>query len=185
VNTIRVNIRDVNAHRVAAAIVATAALILTGCSQEETGLDDPYVEVLVDGMVDTAEGELRFTRAQAECVAPRWVATVGVDRLVAEAMSPAEFAADALPTLGLTPADGNQLYNAFSACGVDFADLFVQSLAETNGLSSAAERCVRASLDDAVLRPIMVTLFVEGEAAYEHAGAPDGPVGHELAGCGR
>ncbi len=175
-----------NAHRIGAAgIVGTAAFILTSCSQQAAGIDDRYVEVLVDGMVDTAEGELNFTRPQAECIAPRWVATIGVERLAAEGVSPAEFAADVVPTLGLTPADGNQLYDAFAACGVDFADLFVRSLADTNGLSSRAERCVRASLDDAVLRPMMVTLFVEGDAAYEHAGASDGQLGDELAGCGR
>jgi hypothetical protein len=170
---------------VIAEVVGAAALILTGCSPEKPGIEDPYVEVLVDGMVDSHEGELRFTREQAECVAPRWVATIGVDRLVAVGMSRAEFAADALPRLDLTAADGNQLYDAFAACGVDFAGLFVRSLADTNDLSATVEQCVRASLDDAVLRPIMVTLFVQGDAAYERAGAPAGQLWDQLAGCGR
>ena len=51
---------------------------------------------------------------------PAWVETIGTDRLAEAGIEPEDFSSEEdveLSTIGLSEDDGNEMYDAFDACG--------------------------------------------------------------------
>jgi hypothetical protein len=158
-------------------IAGAAAFAMTGCGDDD---DDgsgevseeaqPYVDAMIESFESADADELRLDRAQAECVAPRWVEIMQVERLQEAGIEPEDIAGDADPdlsTLGLSEADGNALYDTFGECDVDVQALFIESFAADDELSEEVKDCLAGAFDDDLLRRIMATTFVEGEDALD------------------
>ena len=127
-----------------------------------------YVDAMIDSFDNADPGELQIDRDQAQCLAPKWVETMGPDRLAEAGIQPEDFAAEGdvdLSTVGMTKDDGNELYDAMGECDIDVKTLFVESFASDQDLSAEDRECFANALDDDLLRRIMVTTLVEGEEA--------------------
>ncbi len=162
-------------------VVGAAALVFAaGCGDDDdAGGDDvevsdeaqPYVDAMVEGMVSTDDDEdLQLDQEQAECLAPRWVETIGVDRLQDAGLEPDDFATDGDPdlsSLGLSEDEGGELYDAFGDCDIDLKAEFIRSLTADQELSEEDAACLSDAFSDDFLRRIMVTSLVAGDDALD------------------
>ena len=105
---------------------------------------------------------LSTTPEQAECMAPKWLDTIGLDRLKDRGVDPSEIGDDvnddgsALSDLGLTDDEGTALYDAFGECDVDIRQQFVEFA--TDGQSPEVVECVDAALTPELLRRVMIVV---------------------------
>jgi hypothetical protein len=127
-----------------------------------------YVDAMIESFDNADPDELQINREQAQCLAPRWVETIGTDRLAAAGIEPQDFGKEGnvdLTTVGLTEDDGNAMYDAFGGCDIDVKALFVESFSADRDVSEEDQVCLADAMSDDLLRRIMVTTFVEGEEA--------------------
>jgi hypothetical protein len=159
-------------------MVAALAGSIVGCGDDDAGRDDvevsddaqPYVDAMIESFDNSDPDELQIDREQAQCLAPRWVETIGPDRLAEAGIEPEDFSSDEdvdLSTTDLSEDDGNEMYDAFEACRIDVKNLFVQSMATDEELTAEDAECLEGAVDDDLLRRILVTTFVEGEDALD------------------
>ena len=112
---------------------------------------------------------------EIECVAPKWVAALGVDAFVAAGITPADIAsgeADLADLIGDADTAG-RIVDAVPECGLPLEDLVVQGLGTAIAGDPAKEACVRAELDD--------DGAIRGALAASIAGT-DGPAVEDLVG---
>jgi hypothetical protein len=127
--------------------------------------EDDYLAA-IERSLSTGDG-LRTTAEQAECMAPKWLDTIGLDRLREHDLAPSEIGDDvdddgsALSDLGLSQEEGTALYDAFGDCDVDIGQQFVEFA--TEGQSPAVVSCVGDALTPDLLRRLMVSSIVEGQ----------------------
>jgi hypothetical protein len=141
----------------------------TGSTGSATSPDaQAYVDAMIDSFDNADPAELQIDREQAQCLAPRWVEILRPERLAEEGIEPEDFAAEGdvdLSVVGLSEAEGNELYDALGACDIDVRNLFIQSLTAGEDLSEDEVQCVDDAIDDDLLRRIMVTVLVKGDDA--------------------
>jgi hypothetical protein len=167
--------------RLALLVGAAAILLAAGCGDDDDDGDagdvevsdeaQPYVDAMAEGMVSSDdEGDLQLDQEQADCLAPRWVETIGVERLQGAGLEPDDFADDGDPdlsSLGLSEEEGGELYDAFGACDIDLKAEFIRSFTADQDLSDEDAECLGDAFSDDFLRRIMVTSLVEGDDALE------------------
>ena len=108
---------------------------------------------------------LSTTPEQAECMAPKWLDTIGVDRLKDRGVAPSEIGDDvnddgsALSDLGLTDDEGTALYDAFGECDVDIRAQFVEFA--TDGQPPEIVECIDDALTPDLLRRVMIASIVQ------------------------
>lgn len=145
----------------------------TGGTSESVGdaSEDDYVSAVAATLTKSGEDDLQLTQEQADCVAPKWIDTIGVDRLKDKGISPDEIGDDAddgdLSQLGLSEDEGGELYDAFAACDVDIRQEFVDSLSSDEDLSEEAVACLDDAIDSDLLRRLMVTTITQGDEALD------------------
>ncbi len=130
--------------------------------------EDDYVTAMIASFDSQDSAELAIDREQAECVAPKWIDILGVDRLQENGITPDDIDSEndmELTDLGLSQDEGNAMYDTFGACDVDVAELFIKGLSTDTPLSNEQSECLSAAFDDDLLRTIMVTTLVEGDEA--------------------
>src|SRR5262249_2836443 len=123
-------------------------------------------DAMIESFDNSDPEQLQINREQAQCLAPKWVDTIGADRLNAAGIEPQDFSEEGnvdLTKVGLSEDDGNAMYDAMGDCDIDIRNLFVQSLAAGRSLSDDTVQCIDDALDDNLLRRIMVTVLVEGD----------------------
>lgn len=145
------------------ALVPVAALVLTACGGAS---EEEYADAMSSGLASAESQPL--TEAKADCVSDDFVGRLGLDR-VEEIGDPAdlEVAARSLSFtgLGLTEAEGNELFDDFVGCGADMEGRVMAEL-ETQGLALPEEmlECVEGALSEGELRSYFVPLMRTGEA---------------------
>ena len=118
----------------------------------------------IERSLSTGDG-LSTTPEQAECMAPKWLDTIGVDRLKDRGVDPSEIGDDvnddgsALSDLGLTDDEGTALYDAFGECDVDIRQQFVEFA--TEGQRPEVVECVADALTPDLLRRVMIASIVQ------------------------
>ena len=160
--------------------LAAGALGLTGLvacgDDDDSGGDDvsadeqPYVDAVIDNFRTADEDELRLTDEQAECVGPKWIDTIGVERMEEAGLEPSDISSDSesdIAELGLSEEEGGELYDAFGACDVDLEALFVDSLAADQDLTDEDRECLADNFDDDFLRRIIIVSLTQGDDALE------------------
>jgi hypothetical protein len=168
--------------RLALLFGAAAIVLAGGCGDDDdAGGGDvevsdeaqPYVDAMIAGMVssdDDEDDDLQLEQDQAECLAPRWVETIGVDRLQDAGLEPDDFATDSDPDLSaldLSDEEGGELYDAFGTCDIDLKAEFIRSLTTEQNLSEEDADCLSDAFSDDFLRRIMVISLVEGDDALD------------------
>jgi hypothetical protein len=164
-----------------AALLGAAVLVLGACSGDDDAASEgtvttgsapaeaePYIDSLVAGFTTGEDEDLQLTQEQAECVAPRWVNTIGMERITEAGIAPEDIGADGnseLSELGLSEAEGNELFDAFGACDVDLQQAFVDGIAASGDLPEDVSACLDEHFDADTLRRIMVITITKGEDA--------------------
>jgi hypothetical protein len=161
------------------AVLAVGLVALAGCGDDDDAGGDggdvsaeeqPYVDAMVTSFQQGDEDELTLTAEQSECVAPRWVDTIGVERFEDAGIEPADISDDGddeLSDLGLDEEQGGELYDAFGACDVDVKGLFIESLAGEQDLAEEDRDCLAENFDDDLLRRVMVVSLTGGDDALQ------------------
>lgn len=131
----------------------------------------PYVEAMAESMLEDEESEFPLTDDQAECFASRTVKVLRVDRLRAAGITPESLGDDEevleFPDLELTMDEGNEIYDAFGACGVDLREAMLADMASDDEMGPGAAACIEGVFTEENLRLFFVTLMVKGEDAME------------------
>ncbi|CAN5560955.1 hypothetical protein BH10ACT1_BH10ACT1_04840 [soil metagenome] len=140
--------------RVAAAGASTTTT--APASTGPVGDEASYTSSLATGLASGGDGgELQVTDGEAACVAPKWVATIGVDALVAKGVA-ADAMADpnfSFPDLDLSEEQAGPMVDAFTGCGVDIFVQFRKVL--TTGLTATQATCVDGEISDADVRAFL------------------------------
>jgi hypothetical protein len=163
-----------------AATTATVETSTTGSTATTTGAtsgsvgdasEEDYVAAVAATFTQGGEDDLQLTDEQADCVAPKWIDTIGVDRLKDKGISPDDIGDDAddadISDLGLSEDEGGELYDAFAACDVDIRQQFVDSLAADEDVSEEAAACLDNAIDSDLLRRLIVTTLTQGDEALD------------------
>jgi hypothetical protein len=135
------------------------------------GTEEEYVAAVTRTMTNNDPDELQLTTEQADCLAPKWIDTIGVDRLKEQGVAPDDIGDDPgdsdLSDLGLTDEEGGELYDAFAACDVDIREEFIATLSAESEMSEEAASCIGDAFDEGLLRRIMVASITKGDAGLE------------------
>jgi hypothetical protein len=130
----------------------------------------PYVDALKKDMTTReAEDDLVLTSQQADCVAPKWINTIGVAKLKEKGLTPEDIGSDSdsdFSDLELTEAQGNALVDAFDQCKVDLKGVFLKSM--NPSMSAEDEKCLNDNFDATLLKQIMVTSLTKGDDALSN-----------------
>jgi hypothetical protein len=136
---------------------STSSTSTTGGSGEPSGDADAYAASLAKGLtqVESSGAELRVSAEEADCVAPRWIEVIGLDRLGDRGVAPADLEDPDFdfPGLGLSDDDGLGMVDAFTDCGVDLYQQFTDVLAE--GLDATQKACLERELTDDLARTFL------------------------------
>lgn len=150
----------------ASATDATSATSTAGTSLSATDTTEDDYLAAIERSLSTGDG-LKTTSDQAECMAPKWLDTIGIDRLKEHDVAPSEIGDDvnddgsALSDLGLSQEEGTALFDAFGDCDVDIRQKFVDLA--TEGQRPAVASCVADALTPDLLRRLMIASIVEGQ----------------------
>lgn len=132
-----------------------------------------YVDALAAALASGASGGLPLDAEEARCLAPRWVDTLGEDRLVAGGVTPEELAsgygADTSQALDdiLDEAAAKAMVAAFAACQVDVEKVFIDALTAGRDLTAEQRACLAEAFPDGMVEKALVLGLSEGEAAVE------------------
>lgn len=138
-------------------------------SKGSSGGAAAYVEAVATSM--RADGEMPLDDDQVKCFSARYVDIVGVDRFESAGLTPEMIAADndgSFEELGLSEAEGNELYDAFGGCGIDLRGLMLSSVAEEDEeMAPEVIACMEQVFDEDTFRAFMVTSMIHGDDAME------------------
>jgi hypothetical protein len=164
--------------RLALVLGAAAVVLAAGCGGDDDDDDagggggdvevsddaQPYVDAMIESFDNSDPDELQIDREQAQCLAPRWVETIGPERLADAGIEPEDFAAEGeveLSEIGLSEDDGNALYDAFAECDIDVRTLLVESIAADEELSDEDAACLGDAFSDDLVRRLMIRGLLE------------------------
>jgi hypothetical protein len=172
-------------------VASSGTSVTTAGSATTTGdveaSEQEYVDALVKSFQSSDGSELHLTSDQAECVAPKWIRTIGVDRLHDKGVEPSDIGDDSSDTdlsdLGLSEAEGNAMYDAFGDCKVDVRALFVTSLSAGEEMSDDTKQCVDDAVTEDLLRELLVTSITKGDAGLSDKSGIGKQFNEALAAC--
>ena len=147
---------------------ATSGSTAGGVSAADATEED-YLAALQRSLTTGAATQLSITPDEADCVAPKWLDTIGVDRIKENDISPDMIGDDidddgsALSDLGLSTDEGEALYDSFGDCDVDVREQFLTLM--TTSLNEEATACVEDAIDEDLLKELMVTSLTQGDEA--------------------
>ena len=178
-------------------LVASLTLVTVGCGDSGGGggnaaVNDenrPYVDAMKKSLKASNEEDgsdgFQMSEEQMDCVAPRFVNIIGVDRMKENGVTPADIEADEtmdFSKLKMTEKDGNALYDTFGDCDINLTELMTASMAADEDMTPAMKACIEGVFTDENLRKMMVSSMVKGEDAAEED--PElAPVMAQMMGC--
>lgn len=176
-------------------VVAALTLVTAGCSDSDGGgggnaavteENKPYVEAMATSMRSSNDDseDVVFTDEEIDCIAPRFVNIIGVDRMKENNVEPADIAADDsidFSNLDLSDDEGNTLYDTFGECDIDLREKMLTGMAADEDATPEMKACMEGVFTDENLRKFMVSSMVAGEDAEDD---PEiAPLMGQLMGC--
>lgn len=138
--------------------------------------EQPYVAVLIALSVDPDNNDFPLDQAQAECIIPRWVAAIGVDRFEAGGVAPTELvlgrdgADDYLDTIDkIGDADSAKgMVEALAPCGLDLVTYVAGVIAGDEGATAEQQACFTKNLPlEAVEASLMAAIDGDDSTSSE------------------
>lgn len=174
-------------------LLAVAGLLVTGCgddggdgaSEEVSAEAEPFVEAMKESMRGAEDDELQLSDEQVDCLAPRVINAIGMDRIEASGVTPEELGSDSdidFSDMDITEDVGNAIYDSFGDCDVNLRDVMLESFAAGGEMPAEATACIEDVLTDDNLRTLMVSMMVNGEDAMASDPALEGFMG-DLTAC--
>ncbi|NLD78680.1 MAG: hypothetical protein GX643_18690 [Acidimicrobiales bacterium] len=164
----------------AIALVAALAFSATACSDDDGGgggnaavTDEnrEFVEALKASMRDSSDDadDVQLTDDEIDCLAPRYVNILGVERIEAAGVTPGDLESSDMDfsDVGITTDDGNALFDAFGQCDVNIRERMLESFAADDEMSNAAAACMEGVFTDDNVRKLMVSGMVNGDEDME------------------
>jgi hypothetical protein len=146
-------------------IVAAACGNGDGDGDDPAAIEEEYVEAFAATRADDD-----FTNEETACIARALVDAVGVERLE-PIVTPTEIRdnPERSPVeLGATMNDEQMdLFWADLNTCVNIRELFIEGIAADGDVSDQAMACLEGAIDDDFLKPLIVTLVLEGEEALQ------------------
>ena len=129
----------------------------------------PYVKALADNLARAANDDLPMTRAQADCLAPRWVDTIGVDRFKAAGVTPEDITNDDKTAdfgeFTLSESEAEVMYDAFGQCEVNLREMMLKSMGGDAETPEAVRKCMEGVLTDEAIKKLMIMGLTQGDKA--------------------
>lgn len=132
-----------------------------------TAEEQPYIDVLIDLSLDPENNDFPLERAQAQCIIPRWVSAIGVDRFKGGGVAPtdlrpggdgADHYLETIDTIGDTES-AQGMVDALAPCGLDLVTYVAGVIAGDEGATAEQEACFVKNLPlDAVEVSLMAAL---------------------------
>ena len=142
----------------------------------------PYVKALADNLARAENDDLPMSREQADCLAPRWVDTIGVDRFEAAGVTPEDIKNDDktadFEEFTLSESEAEVMYDAFGQCDVNLREMMIESMAGDSETPEAVRKCMEGVLTEEAIKTLMIMGLTEGDDAMDDDGPP-GPTAHE------
>jgi hypothetical protein len=130
-----------------------------------------YLAAIESQFTATGDNSLVLTDEQAECVAPKWLDVITVDKLKEKGITPEQVQSDTdnekLATLGLSDADAEKMYAAFGDCDVDVRAKVAESIVTSLEAPSDVEACVQDALSGDLVERIFVVGTTKGQAGMD------------------
>ena len=130
-----------------------------------------YTARLAAALVNKDQGDLPITGAQSGCLAPRWVAILGYDKLVQMGVTPEQLGtgngADTSTALNelIGRPEARRLVAAFGICGINLQQVFVDSIGADSGLTDAQKTCLVGKLPKGYVDQLLIISLADGAAA--------------------
>lgn len=128
-----------------------------------SGSEDEYTKALAKEFTSGNEsgGDLVFSQKQAECVAPRWVKIIGVDKFKEKDVAPSDLENTQFnfTKLGLTKDQATEMIDGVGSCKVNLYQKLLDVLGKN--LDSTQQKCLKQNLGPATARQVLV------EALYQ------------------
>lgn len=147
--------------------VAVLGLGATACGGSNGGglsaEEQEYSDAIVESFQTDDPNEITLTEEQAECVAPKWIKVIGVERLESAGLEPADLSADGsadVDKFGLDMDEAKTLFNSFGECKVDLQEKFIEALGEGDEVE-----CFKDEIDDDLFERLMIAGFANDTAA--------------------
>lgn len=133
----------------------------------------PYVKAMAASISKSQDdGDLQMTPEQADCIAPRWVNTIGVDRFKEAGITPEAIEQDDKPTdfeeFTLTKPEAEVMYDAFGQCNVNLRELMLESLAGDAEVPEAVRTCMEGVLTEKAIKKLMILGLTEGDTTVDN-----------------
>ena len=132
----------------------------------------PYVKAMAASLSKSQnDGDLQMTPEQADCIAPRWVDTIGVDRFKEAGVTPEAIEKDDNATdfkeFTLTKPEAEVMYDAFGQCNVNLRELMLESLAGDAEVPEAVRTCMEGVLTEKAIKKLMILGLTEGDTTVD------------------
>lgn len=130
----------------------------TEATGDEAGDRQAYLDAFTKGFQD--EEEQVFDSGQVDCLAERYLDTIGLDNLVDAGVTPEEYGDgnDFPEEVGLDEDKANELYDQFGACDIDLKEIFIDVFARFSPEPLTDEQ--RSCIDDALTEEKLRRSFV-------------------------
>ncbi len=143
----------------------------------------PYIEALKRSMhaSNDEDEDFQLTDGQIDCMSPRFIDVLGVDRLKENGVTPADLeSGEAMnfAELNLNEKEGNALYDTFGECDIDLNEMMMTSMAADEEMTPEMKTCMEGVFTDENLRKLMVATMTQGDDALEND-----PLMAQLMGC--
>lgn len=141
----------------------------------------PYVEAMKRSMHASNDEDFQMSDDQIDCISPRFIDIIGVDRLEANGVTPADIENDEaldFSELDMSEKEGNALYDTFGDCDIDLREMMLTSMADDDDMTPEMKTCMEGVFTDDNLRKLLVSTMIDGDDALD-----DDPLMAQLMGC--
>lgn len=131
---------------------------------------DPYVEALAEQLATDGSEASSFDAEQSSCVAEKWVAVMGPERLADAGVEPDDLRSDIVDdvaALELSEDDAAVMALSFGDCDIDLVAAYLDQVREQTSVSTEQEECVSASLTQDLFERRVAAIVLYGRAALD------------------
>ncbi|HEX2575410.1 MAG TPA: hypothetical protein VHK88_03615, partial [Aquihabitans sp.] len=148
--------------------------------------EDAYVESMVAALEGREDFGLPMDREQAECIGPRWIDALGVERMAEAGLDPegldGEDPDGVFDELVGRP-EASDMVDALTDCGLDLERAFFEGLSDDGSIRADQVDCLVDALPDGTVEQILVVSLADGEEGLDAEPGLGDPLTEAAAAC--